>query len=77
MVLQIHDEDLAKRLQEIAARENRPVEDLLKTLLDQYTRKRDAFLAMDGMFDDDITDMSSSVRETLSSYYQKRNEDTD
>lgn len=65
MVLQIHDEDLAKRLQEIAARESRPVEDLLKTLLDQYTRKRDAFLAMDGMFDDDITDISSSVRETM------------
>jgi hypothetical protein len=36
LTIQIQDEELARRLQQIAERENRPVEDVLKTLVDQY-----------------------------------------
>ena len=34
--IQIHDEQLAKRLEKIAERENRPVEDVLKAMVAQY-----------------------------------------
>jgi len=36
LTIQIQDEELARRLRQIAERENRPVEDVLKTLIDQY-----------------------------------------
>ena len=36
LTIQIHDEQLARQLQEIAKRENRPVEDVLKMLVAQY-----------------------------------------
>lgn len=35
-MLVIHDEQLAKDLQQIAEREHRPVEDVLKTMVEQY-----------------------------------------
>ncbi len=35
-MLVIHDEQLAKQLQQIAAKENRPVEDVLKSMVAQY-----------------------------------------
>jgi len=66
VAIQIHNEELIERLQRLVARENRPIEELLLTLLDQYTSRLDAIEAMDGMFDDDITDLSTSVRETMS-----------
>jgi hypothetical protein len=37
--IQIHDEQLAQRLRQIAERENRPVEDVLRTLVEQYPGK--------------------------------------
>lgn len=37
LTIQIQDEQLAQRLRQIAERENRPVEDVLKTLVDQYS----------------------------------------
>lgn len=36
LTIQIHDEQLARRLQEIAEQEHRPVEEVLKTLVAQY-----------------------------------------
>ena len=49
---------LAERLQEIAARENRPVEAVLQTMIEQYAtpqqNRKAALLAMDGMFDDAV-----------------------
>ncbi len=36
LTIQIQDEQLARRLRQIAERENRPVEEVLKTLVDQY-----------------------------------------
>lgn len=42
LTIQIHDEQLARRLQQIAERENRPVEEVLKTLIAQYPEDRPA-----------------------------------
>src|SRR3954453_17531766 len=36
LTIQVHDERLARQLQEIAARENRPVEEGLKTMVALY-----------------------------------------
>lgn len=66
------EEHLAERLQDVAARENRPVEELLASLLDIYTAQSDALAAMDGAFDDDVGDLSATVRETVGSYYKKQ-----
>jgi hypothetical protein len=74
--IHIHDEQLVQILQDLAARENRPVEDVLYTLLDQYTSRIDLLKAMDSMFDDDITDLSTSVRDTTMNYYRKRDEES-
>ncbi len=77
VTIQIHNEQLVQRLQTLAARENRPIEELLQTLLDQYTSRIDAMEAMNGMFDDDISDLSTSVRETMNTYYRKRDDSSD
>jgi hypothetical protein len=69
MTTLILPDDLAERLHALARRENRPVEEVLSTLLDIYTAS-DPLTAMDGMFDDEITDLSTSVRETMNRYYQ-------
>jgi len=36
LTIQIHDEELARRLQQIAERENRPVEEVLKAMVARY-----------------------------------------
>jgi hypothetical protein len=36
LTIQIHDEQLARRLQQIVEREKRPVEDIIRTLVDKY-----------------------------------------
>jgi hypothetical protein len=36
LTIQIHDEELARQLQQIAEREKRPVEDILKTMVARY-----------------------------------------
>jgi hypothetical protein len=84
MTTLIVDDKLASQLQEIADDENRPVEDILRSLLELYAalpknitpgaqRTRDEMLAaMDGMFDDDVTDLSTTVRGTMAAYYQKK-----
>ena len=72
-------EKLAERLQAIARRENRPVEDVLASLLDLYSAlpapppsDTDPFMAMEGMFDDDVTDLSETVRGTMTDYYRQK-----
>ena len=90
--LVIEDQELVQRLNDIAAKEQRPVEAVLRSLLDKYAvqpnaseeaqalldkyRQRaaetDPLEAFIGFFDDDITDMSTTVRETLDNYYRKR-----
>lgn len=68
-------EALAQRLREIAARENRSVEDVIETMVEEYTPQvssDEALLAMDGMFDDDITDLSSMTKEDVWELYRKK-----
>lgn len=77
-------QDLADQLQKIADREHRTVDDVLQDLLAHYqppTGKEsirlpdpniDPFEAMCGMFDDPITDLSETVRETMEEFYRKR-----
>jgi hypothetical protein len=70
-------EELFAKLRAIAERDNRSVTDLLKSWIESHDLPEsqsdedgvdDPFAAIDGMFDDDITDMSTSVRETLEKY---------
>jgi predicted transcriptional regulator len=82
MATLIIDEELAKKLQLLAEREQRPVEDVLRSMLDRYepkpTPEQNAALeALIGMFDDDVTDLSTTVRETMKEYYQKKYGDSD
>ena len=70
-------DSLAERLRHVAQQENRPLEDVLASLLDIYARQADAFAAMDGMFDDDVTDLSTSVRDTMTDYYRKKHDRAD
>lgn len=77
VAIQIHDEKLAKQLQDIATKEQRPIEAVLQTLLDQYSMRMAALDSMRGIFDDDVTDLSASVRETMTTYYQERDERSD
>lgn len=83
MATLIIDEELAKKLQLLAERERRPVEDVLRTMVDNYeplpveertpTEEQNAALeALLGMFDDDITDLSTTVRETMREYFKNK-----
>ena len=81
MAALIIHEELAERLRAIAQRENRPIENVLSDLLDMYADRSsgekddtlaDPLNALIGMFDDDITDMSSTVRETMDAYYRRK-----
>jgi hypothetical protein len=81
MVAIVIHEELAERLHAIARRENRTVEDVLSDLLDRYAAQPDMSVdeslvdplaAMIGMFDDDITDLLSTVRETMDACYRDR-----
>jgi hypothetical protein len=41
LIITIQDEQLAQQIQEIAERENRPVEDVLRTMVNQYPVERE------------------------------------
>jgi hypothetical protein len=84
MTTLIIEDELAAQLTEIAADENRPVTDVLRSLLELYSAlpkdtglsmpsmtANEALEAMDGMFDDDVTDLSTTVRETMSAYLKR------
>ena len=77
--LQLSD-DLIQQLETIAAREQRGVEEVLRTMVEQYgaqpaanedaTPNPDPLIGLIGLLDDDIqeTDLSTTVRETLKQY---------
>jgi hypothetical protein len=73
--------ELAQRLRDIAARENRSVNEVLRSMIDQYLQQKqsEALLDMDGMFDDDVTDLSSITKEDVQEAYRKKfdREDTE
>lgn len=88
MTTLIIEDELAIQLSKIARSEQRSVEDVLRSALDLYSSlpqdeklksktSKEALLAMDGMFDDDITDLSTTVRETMAAYYKKKYGDSD
>lgn len=88
----IIDDDLLQRLREIAQKEDRPVEDVLRTMVEKYTpqpssseaiqamiesyqaraAETDPLEAFLGMFDDDITDLSSMTKEDILEVYRKK-----
>jgi cell division protein ZapA (FtsZ GTPase activity inhibitor) len=76
-------DELAKRLQEVAQRENQSVEELVTSLLDERDpvskpeRKAPNWDLILGAFDDDVTDMSTTVQETLQKYFQEKYGDAD
>jgi metal-responsive CopG/Arc/MetJ family transcriptional regulator len=71
---------LAKRLEEMAERENRSVNELVTALVEEYIapdtatsdESVDPFDAIDGILDYDITDMSMTVKETMRDYFRKK-----
>ncbi len=79
MVELVIQEELAERLQAIAQRENRPLEAVLQSLLELYESlpnhpktlidPLDAFV---DSLDTDLTDLSTTVRETMTEYYRKK-----
>jgi len=64
-------ENLTQRLQTIARHEGRSPEAILQELLDAYEQRASGEAPKDpldnfiGAFDDDVTDLSTTVRETL------------
>ncbi len=79
--LVISDTDVAERLRRLAERQDRPVVEVLRSMLDKFDEpsisSNEALLAMDGMFDDDITDLSSITKEDVMVAYRKKYADTD
>lgn len=84
--LTLEDETLVETLEELAKAENRPLTDLLWQMFKVYTsestsptpqEREEALRAMAGMFDDDVTDLSETVRETMDAYYRKKYGDSD
>lgn len=84
MVNIVIPDELAEQLEIVARRENRPVAKVIETMLEQYEthiqseaeepHPLDAFI---GIYDDDITDMSTTVRETIQEHFQRKNERSD
>lgn len=77
-------DDIVKRLEAAAQRENLTVSELLTDMLDQHilrTASQDeadaAFKSIIGIYDDDVNNMSTTVRETLQKYFQDKYGDPD
>ncbi|MBZ0288523.1 MAG: hypothetical protein K8I30_12980 [Anaerolineae bacterium] len=82
-------EKVARAIEEVAKRENRPVDDVAGDVLEEHflpqtsdapEKKEEGVSALDalmGLFDDDITDMSSNVKEHLREYYRNKNDRPD
>jgi hypothetical protein len=80
------DAALAEHIKATADAQNVSVDDFLRQLLQNYNAPQDlkaadaALDAMEGMFTDaDVTDMSTTVRETMEAYYREKfgNDDSD
>jgi hypothetical protein len=75
-------DELARRLEEIARRENRPLAEVIASMVEQYAvppaEEMDDFVdPIIGIFDDDVTDLSTTVRETMDDYWRKKYGGTD
>ncbi len=75
-------DELVHRLEEISRHENRSLAEIVATMTEQYrpaetpgeTPDWDMIL---GVYEDDVTDMSTTVRETMKKYYQEKYGDSD
>lgn len=77
-------ENLAKVIEKAAQRENRSLDELAVSVLEEHFPVEAADEALDasddvnpldsilGMFDDDVTDMSTTVKETMREYYKNK-----
>lgn len=78
-------DDVAQRLREIAQREKRSVEEVLNEMIERYgdtghapeSASSDPIEAFIGAFDNDISDLSTTVRETMQTYYRRKYGRTD
>jgi len=77
-------DEIARQIEAVAKLENRPIEEVVASMVRQYTPQPysqegsdAAFEAIFGIFDDDVTDMSTTVRETLHKYFQDKYGDSD
>ena len=78
-------DELVEQIEAIAKRERRPIAEIVAAMLQQYdvdsqaeinteSHPLDSFI---GIFDDDITDMSTSVRETIHQHFQEKDARSD
>jgi predicted transcriptional regulator len=77
-------EKLARKLEEIAQQENRSPDELASEVLEQHFLPKsqeeqqeshadvNPLDAIMGLFDDDVTDMSSTVKETMREYHKNK-----
>ncbi len=69
-------DELTKKLEQIAETENRPLEAVVASMIDQYAPEQNpstlGWDAITGIGDNAVTDMSTTVRETLHKYYQDK-----
>lgn len=76
MTLTIEDPVLVRLLLQRAEHENKSVEAVIKDLLEQHFNRVEIREALAGIFDDDVTDLSTTVRETMADYYTGRRNDS-
>jgi len=78
MTTLIFPDEVAKRLEDFARRENRSVAEVVASWLDEYApqepepKKAPNWDLILGIGDESLTDMSTTVRETLDAYYKKK-----
>jgi hypothetical protein len=80
------DDALAARLESIAQREARPLQEVLHAMADKYETKTPAEMTDEeysaalnsfiGMSDDEVTDASMTVRETMAEIYRRKYDGT-
>ena len=72
--------EIARRVQEIADQEHRPVEDVLRSMLISYeaqTAKRDPLESFRDGFSGKAFDLSKTVKATSENHYRKKYGDSD
>ncbi len=77
-------EQLIRQIEAIAEREKRSVTEILASMLEQYksptteeNEEPDPIDKVIGIYDDDITDMSTTVRETMKKIFQDKDDRSD
>jgi hypothetical protein len=76
-------DEIAQRLEEIARQQNRSVADVLAAWLEEHQDEAEKPKGIPnwdlilGIGDENVTDMSTTVRETLQKYFQEKYGDPD